>query len=84
MAPFLEESINLFPVLPQGLRTRVVMAPSHGLRLRRSGRRFVSVSLEQGSALSVRSFLSLHHILAFVRSELEFTLVSSLTAALLG
>ena len=53
------------------------MAPSHGFRLRRSGRRVVSDSSEQESAQSVQSFLSLCHILAFVRSELESTLVPS-------
>ena len=68
----------------QGLRTRVVMAPSHGFRLRRSGRLVDSGSSEQEYAQSVRSFLSLHHILAFVRSELESTLVPLLTAAFLG
>ena len=72
------------PCLPQGLRTRVVMAFSQGFRLRRSGRLVDSGSSEQESAQSVRSFLSLHHILAFVRSELESSLVPSLTAALLG
>ena len=60
------------------------MAPSHGFRLRRSGRLVDSGSSEQESAQSVRSFLSLRHILAFVRSELESTFVSSLSAALLG
>ena len=60
------------------------MAPSHGFRLRRSGQLVDSGSSEQESAQSVRSFLSLHHILVFVRSELESTLVPSLTAALLG
>ena len=60
------------------------MALSHGFRLRRSGRLVDSGSSEQESAQSVRSFLSLRHILALVRSELESTLVPSLTAALLG
>ena len=60
------------------------MAPSHGFRLRRSGRLVDSGSTELESALSVHSVLSLRHILAFVRCELESPLVPSLTAALLG
>ena len=60
------------------------MALSHGFRLRRSGRRVDFGSSEQESAQSIRSFLSLRHIPAFVRSELESTLVPSLTAVLLG
>ena len=59
------------PCLPQGFRTWVGMAPSHKFRLRRSGRLVDSGSSEQESARSVRSFLSLHHILAFVQSELR-------------
>ena len=60
------------------------MAPSHWVRLRRFGRLVDSGSSELESAQSVRSFLSLRHILAFVRCELESTLVPSLAAALLG
>ena len=60
------------------------MAPSHGFRLRRSGRRVASGSSELGAAQSVHSVLSLRHILAFVRCELESPLVPSLTAACLG
>ena len=41
-------------------------------------------SSELESAQSVHSVLLLHHILAFVRCELESPLVPSLTAALLG
>ena len=44
----------------------------------------VSGSSELGDAQSVLSVLSLRHILAFVRCELESPLVSSLTAAHLG
>ena len=62
----------------------VVMAPSHGFRLRWSGRLVASGSLELGAAQSVHSVLLLCHILAFVRCELESPLVPSLTAALLG
>ena len=60
------------------------MAPSHGFRLRRSGRLVASGSSELGAAQSVHSVLSLHHILEFVRCELESPLVPSLSAALLG
>ena len=60
------------------------MAPSHGFRLRRSGRLIASGSSELGAAQSVHSGLSLRHILAFVRCELESPLVPSLTAARLG
>ena len=48
-----------------------VVAPSHGFRLRRSGRLVASGSSELGAAQSVHSVLSLRHILAFVRCELE-------------
>ena len=57
------------------------MAPSHGFRLRRSGRLVASGSSELGAAQSVHSVLSLRHIPAFVRCELESPLVPSLTAA---
>ena len=43
-----------------------------------------SGSSELGAAQSVLSVLSVRHILAFVRCELESPLVSSLTAARLG
>ena len=61
-----------------------VMAPSHGFRLRRSGHLVASGSSGLGAAQSVHSVLSLRHILAFVRCELESPLVPSLTAARLG
>ena len=57
------------------------MAPSHGFRLRRSGRLVASGSSELGAAQSVHSVLSLRHILAFGRFKLESPLVPSLTAA---
>ena len=60
------------------------MAPSHGFRLCRSGRLVASGSSELGAAQSVHSILSLSHILAFVRCELESPLVPSLTAACLS
>ena len=63
---------------------RFVVAPSHGFRLRRSGRLVTSGSSELGAAQSVHSVLLLRHILAFVRYELESPLVPSLTAARLG
>ena len=58
------------------------MAPSHGFRLCRSGRLVASGSLKLGAAQSGHSVLSLRHILAFVRCELESPLVPSLTALL--
>ena len=60
------------------------MAPSHGFRLRWSGRLVASGSSELGAAQSVHSVLSLRHILAFVPCKLESPLVPSLTAARLG
>ena len=59
----------------------VVVAPSHGFQLRWSGRLVASGSSELEAAQSV---LSLRHILAFVRCELESPIVPSLTAARLG
>ena len=73
-------TVDFFPVFPESSH----LAPSHRFRLRRSGRLVGSGSSEQESAQSVRSFLSLRHILAFVRYELESTLVPSLTVAFLG
>ena len=61
-----------------------VVAPSPGFQLRRYGRLVASGSSELGAAQSVHSVLSLRHILAFVRCELESPLVPSLTAARLG
>ena len=63
---------------------RFVVAPSHGFRLRRSGRLVASGSSELGAAQLVHYVLSLHHILAFVWCELESPFVPSLTAARLG
>ena len=65
-------------------RPGFVVAPSHGFRLRWSGRLVASGSSELGATQSVHSVLSLRHILAFVRCELESPLVPSLTAARLG
>ena len=77
-------TVDFFPVFPGVFSPEVVMAPSHGFRLRRSGRLVASDSSELGAAQLVHSVLSLHHILAFVRCELESPLVPSLTTALLG
>ena len=55
-----------------------------GFRLRRSGRLVASGSSELGAAQSVHSVLSLRHILAFVRCELESPRVPPLTVALRG
>ena len=46
------------------------MAPSHGFRVRRSGRLVASGSAELDSAQSFHSVCSLRHVLAFVRCEL--------------
>ena len=60
------------------------MAPSQGVRLRRSGQLVASGSSGLGAAQSVHSVLLLRHILAFVRCVLQSPLVPSLTAARLG
>ena len=60
------------------------MAPSHGFRLRQSGRLVASDSSELGAAQSVQSVLSLRHILVFMLCELESPIVPSLSAARLG
>ena len=77
-------TVDFFPVFPRVFSPEVIMAPSLGVRLRRSGRLVASGSSELGAAQSVHSVLSLRHILAFVRCELESPLVPSLTVALLG
>ena len=76
-------TVDFFPVFPRMFLPGVVMAPSYGFRLRRSGRLVASgfVELETAQSHSVRS---LRHILAFVRCELGSPLVPSLVAALLG
>ena len=73
-----------FPVFPRVFLPGVVLAPSHGFRLRRFGRLVASGSTELDSAQSFHSVRSLRHILAFVRCELGSPLVPSLVAALLG
>ena len=54
----------------------LVVAPSHGFRLHRSGRLVASGSSELRAAQSVHSVLSHRQILAFVRCELESPLCS--------
>ena len=58
-------TVDFFPVFPRVFSPRVVMAPSHGFRLRRSGRLVASGSSELETAQSFHSVLSLRHILAF-------------------
>ena len=77
-------TVDFFPVFPRVFSPGVVMAPSHGFRLRRSGRLVASGSTELDSAQLSHSICSLRHILAFVRCELGSPLVPSPVAALLG
>ena len=77
-------TVDFFPVFPRVFSPGVVMAPSHGFRLRRSGRLVASGSAELETAQSFHSVRSLRHFLAFVRCELGSPLVPSLIAALLG
>ena len=58
-------TVDFFPVFPRVLSPGVVMAPSHGFLLRRSGHLVASGSSELGAAQSFQSVLSLRHILAF-------------------
>ena len=62
--------VDFFPVFPRVFSPTVVMAPSHGFRLRRSGRLVASGLAELESAQLFHSVRSLHHTLAFVRCEL--------------
>ena len=75
-------SVDFFAVFPRVFSPAVVMAPSHGFRLRRSGRLVASGSAELETAQSFHSVRSLRHILAFVRCESP--LVPSLVVELLG
>ena len=77
-------TVDFFPVFPRAFSPGVVMAPSHGFRLRRSGRLVASGFAELDSAQLFHSVSSLRHILAFVRCELGSPLVPSPVAALLG
>ena len=58
-------TVDFFPVFPRVFSPGVVMALSHGFRLRRSGRLVASGSSELGAGQLFRSVLSLRHILAF-------------------
>ena len=58
-------TVDFFPVFPRVFSPWVVMAPSHGIRLRRSGRLVASGSSELEAVQSFHSVLSLRHILAF-------------------
>ena len=83
-SPWIEFWLTSSLSFPGCSHSGFVVASSPGFRLRRSGRLVASGSSELGAAQSVHSVLSLHHILAFVRCELESPLVPSLTAARLG
>ena len=58
-------TVDFFPVFPRVFSPGVVMAPSHGFRLRRSGRLVASGSSELGATQSFHSVLSLRHVLEF-------------------
>ena len=58
-------TVDFFPFFPRVFSPGVVMAPSHGCQLCRSGRLIASGSSELGAAQSFHSVLSLRHILAF-------------------
>ena len=78
-------TVDFFPVFPRVLSPGFVMAPSHGFRLRRSGRLVASVFSELEAAQSFHSVLSLRHILAFCAMRVGVPpLVPSLIVALLG
>ena len=64
-------TVDFFPVFPRVFSPGVVMLPLTGFRLHWSGLLVASGSSELGAAQSVHSVLSLRHILAFVRCELE-------------
>ena len=77
-------TVDFFPVFPRAFSPGVVMAPSHGFRLRWSGRLVTSGSAELDSAQSSHCVCSLRHILAFVRCKLGSPLFPSPVATLLG
>ena len=77
-------SVDFFPVFPRVFSPGVVMGPSPGFRLRRSGRLVASGSVELETAQSFHSVCSLHHIVTFVHCELGSPLIPSLVATLLG
>ena len=64
-------TVDFFPVFPRVFPPGVVMAPSHGFRLRRSGRLVPFGPSELGAALSFHSVLSLRHILALCAMQVR-------------
>ena len=64
-------TVDFFPVFLRVFSPGVVMAPSHGFRIRQSGRLVASGSLELEAAQSFHSVLSLRHILAFCAMRVE-------------
>ena len=58
-------TVDFFPVFPRVFSPGVVVAPSHGFRLRRSGRLVASGSSVLEAAQSFHSVLSPRHSLAF-------------------
>ena len=77
-------TVDFFPVFPRVFSPGVVMAPSHGFRLRRSGRLVASGSSELEAAQSFHSVLSLHHILAFCAMRVGVPLCSLAPCGVLG
>ena len=78
-------TVDFFPVFPRVFSPGVVMASSHGFRLRRSGRLAASGSAEPESFQSFHSVRSLRHFLAFLcDARWGPPLFPSLVAALLG
>ena len=70
-------TVDFFPIFPRVFSPGVVMASSHGFRLRRSGHLVASGSTEPESSQSFHSIRSLPHILAFfVRCEVWSPIVS--------
>ena len=64
-------TVDFVPVFPRVFSPGVIMAPSHGFRLRRSGRLVASGSAELETAQSFHSVRSLRHILAFCAMRVE-------------
>ena len=69
-------TVNFFHVFPRVFSPGVVMASSHGFRLRRSGRLVASGSAEAETAQSFHSIHSLLHILTFCAMRVGSPLVS--------
>ena len=64
-------TVDFFPILPRVFSPGVIMAPSHGFRLRRSGHLVASGSAELETAQSFHSVHSLRHIRAFCARRVE-------------